>query len=167
MERAQAIPHASKDAPLADDALTLARGVAIWAAERPIVAHVTLFGERICAGYRNDAAVQIAVAYDEKRMVEGFDDWIEQLRTDFAELSTRVGQKVSVLTPESGVDWEIVYRSTKLPALPQSKVYWCKVIIPLPASEPDGQLRPKFGLDFLKCWIPSASEPLPLSQLSS
>jgi hypothetical protein len=100
MQRVEAIVDASDNAPLADDVLKLVRDVATWAADRPIVSNVTLFGERLRAGYRDHTAVQIAVAYDEQRMVDGFDDWIEQLRTNFADLSAQLGQQVTVFTPE-------------------------------------------------------------------
>src|SRR5512137_2250926 len=99
MQRVEANVGEGENAPLAHDVQKLARAVATWAAERPILSDVALFGERLRAGHRN-APLQIAVRYDDQRMIEGFDDWIEQLRTNFSGLSAMVGQRVDVLTPE-------------------------------------------------------------------
>lgn len=122
MQRVDAGPIEGDDARLAPDVPKLIRAVSDWAAERPIVAEAILFGDRLRANNRKVAPVQIAVRYDDRRMVDGFDDWIEQLRTNFADLSTQLSEPVSVLTPDCKADWDSATRGTDLPALSIDKV---------------------------------------------
>ena len=122
MQRVEADADEGDYARLAPDVPKLIRAVSDWAAERPIVAEVILFGDRLRASRQNLAPVQIAVRYDDRRMVDGFDDWIEQLRTNFADLSTRLTEPVTVLTPDCKADWDVATRGTEIPAFSTDKV---------------------------------------------
>ncbi|MGE5267446.1 MAG: hypothetical protein ACM3L9_08785, partial [Deltaproteobacteria bacterium] len=80
-----------------------------------------LFGDRIRHG-SNPAVLELAVRFEETRMIEGFDDWIEQLRTNFSELESLLGEKVSVVTPENAAAYRHVFRGRDLQALANGKV---------------------------------------------
>jgi hypothetical protein len=109
------------DEPLALDIQRLIRQVAIWASGRPIILDIALFGDRIRSG-RKPAVLELAVRFDENRMVEGFDDWIEQLRTNFHELETLLGERVSVVPPENTAACSRVFAGRDLQALASGKV---------------------------------------------
>jgi len=121
MQRAGESRVEVENGPLALDLPRLVRQVAIWASARPIISNVALFGDRIRPG-RDTAVLQLAVRYDETRMTEGFDDWIEQLRTSFSELESLLGEKVSVVTPENAAACRHVFRGRDLQALANGKV---------------------------------------------
>jgi hypothetical protein len=160
MQRVEAGPNEGDYARLAPDVPKLVRAVSDWAAERPIVAEAIVFGDRLRAGRRNDAPVQIAVRYDEGRMVDGFDDWIEQLRMNFADLSTRLSEPVTVLTPDCKADWDMATRGTEIPAFSTNKV---RLVLlqtalppcPAPASHRLSRLRQALAWTW-----PSPSTPL-------
>ncbi len=122
MQRVDAGADAGDFVRLAPDVQNLTSAVSDWAAERPILAEVILYGDRLRASHRGLAPVQIAVRYDDRRMVDGFDDWIEQLRTNFAELSARLSEPVTVLTPDCRAEWDIATRGTEIPAFSINKV---------------------------------------------
>lgn len=121
MQRAGESRGEVEDGPLALDLQRLIRQVAIWASARPIILDVAMFGDRIRCG-RSPAILELAVRFDETRMVEGFDDWIEQLRTNFAELESLIGEKISVATPDNMAICRRVFAGRDLQALASGKV---------------------------------------------
>lgn len=108
--------------PLASDVQRLIRLVGTWAAERPLLLDVSLFGQRIRPNHKGAHPVQIAVRFDDARLTDGFDDWIEQLRTNFAHLATSLGEPVSVTTPDMRTAWLNIIHGTELQALAAGKV---------------------------------------------
>jgi hypothetical protein len=121
MQRAGKSGTGIDDEPLALDLQRLIRQVALWASGRPIVLDIALFGDRIRSG-RKPAVLELAVRFDENRMVEGFDDWIEQLRTNFHELETLLGERVSVVPPENTAACSRIFAGRDLQALASGKV---------------------------------------------
>jgi len=122
MQRVEGITNLSKHGPLASDVQKLIRIVGRWADERPLLLDAALFGDRLLHGHNEQHPVNIAVRFDETRMVEGFDDWIEQLRTGFAELASTLGEPVCITTPDMGTRWRSVVFGTELFALATGKV---------------------------------------------
>ncbi|MCU0954595.1 MAG: hypothetical protein MUC37_08280 [Hyphomicrobium sp.] len=115
------------DEPLALDLQRLIRQVAVWASARPIILNVALFGDRVRFN-PNPAVLELAVRFDETRMVEGFDDWIEQLRTNFSELEALIGEKIAVTTPDNSAMCRRVFAGRDLEALAIGKV---RVMMPV------------------------------------
>ncbi|MGZ8410035.1 MAG: hypothetical protein ACXWVS_08975 [Hyphomicrobium sp.] len=160
MQRVEAKSDEGDFARLAPDVPELIRAVSDWAAERPIVAEVVLFGDRLRAGRGNLAPVQIAVRYDDRRMVDGFDDWIEQLRTNFADLSMRLSEPVTVLTPDCKTDWDAASRGTEIPAFSTDKVRLVVVQTDRPPCPAPASHRPSRLRQALHWTWPSMSAPL-------
>lgn len=127
MQRAGENRGEDGDEPLALDLQRLIRQVAVWASARPIVLNVALFGDRIRFN-PNPAVLELAVRFDETRMVEGFDDWIEQLRSNFSELELLLGEKIAVTTPDNTAMCRRVFAGRDLQALAIGKV---RVIMPV------------------------------------
>lgn len=121
MQRAGESRSQTEDVPLALDLQRLIRQVAIWASARPIILDVALFGDRIRHG-SNPAVLELAVRFEETRMIEGFDDWIEQLRTNFSELESLLGEKIAVATPDNSTICRRVFGGRDLHALATGKV---------------------------------------------
>jgi hypothetical protein len=121
MQRAGESGTGIDDEPLALDLQRLIRQVALWASGRPIVLDIALFGDRIRFG-RKPAVLELAVRFDENRMVEGFDDWIEQLRTNFHELEALLGERVSVVPPDNKAACSRIFAGRDLQALAIGKV---------------------------------------------
>lgn len=159
MQRVEAGANEGDYAQLAPDLPKLIRAVSDWAAERPIVAEVILFGDRLLAGRRNLIPVQMAVRYDERRMVDGFDDWIEQLRTNFADLSTRLSEPVTVLTPDCKADWSAATHGTEIPAFSTDKVRLVLQTALPPRPAPASHRLSRLWQALHWTW-PSISEPL-------
>lgn len=130
MQRVEASADISDQSSLAPDVQNLVRTIALWAAERPILSDVVLFGDRLRVGAPRHSPVELAVRYDERYMIEGFDDWIEQLRTNFADLSTALLERVDILTPDQKTPWDAVVHAADIPALAMGKVR----IVPTPAN---------------------------------
>lgn len=122
---------------LAPDLQRLVRIVAIWAAERPLVYDVFLSGPRIRPGHNSTQTLQCAVRFDEAHLIEGFDDWIEDLRSNFASLSEALGEPVNVITPDMRRTWTASVKGTELHALSFGKVR----IVTAEACEPRQAVR--------------------------
>jgi hypothetical protein len=100
----------------------LLRALAKWAADRPILLDVTVFGDRLRRNADPALPLTLAVRYDEQRMTEGFDDWIEQLRTGFKDLARSLGQPVEVAPPNDAAAWELIARGVEVRGLKRGKV---------------------------------------------
>ncbi len=100
----------------------LLRALAKWAADRPILLDVTLFGDRLRPNADPAQPLSLAVRYDEQRMTEGFDDWIEQLRTGFMDLTRSLGKPVEVAPPNDAAAWELIARGVEVRGLKRGKV---------------------------------------------
>lgn len=160
MQRFDAGPSEGDYARLSPDIPKLIRAVSDWAGERPILAEAILFGDRLRASGRTLAPVQIAVRFDDRRMIDGFDDWIEQLRTNFADLSTRLSEPVSVLTPDCKADWDLATSGTDVPAFSTDKVRLVlrqTILAPTPAPRAH---RPSLLWQALHWTWPSMSDPV-------
>jgi hypothetical protein len=132
MQRIEDITASHEHEPWAPDVQRLLRVVGGWAAERPLLLDVVLFGDRLRAGNHHGQPVNIAVRFDDARMMEGFDDWIEELRTNFVGLATALNEPVAVTTPDMGACWRSVVFGVEAPAL-----IWGKVrIVSAPAQQP-------------------------------
>ncbi len=107
---------------LAPDIHRIIRVVSNWSAERPILSDVALFGDRMKLDRTTPATVLLAVEFDPQRMLDGFDDWIEQLRTNFSELAAGLREPVTVLTPEMKPAWSAVRVGEEMRALAKGKV---------------------------------------------
>ena len=112
----------SEREPLASDIQELIRVVGIWAVDRPILHDVSLFGQRLRQNHNGAHPVEFAARFDDARLNEGFDDWIEQLRTGFANLSEALREPVCVLTPDMRPAWHAIVYGTELRALAAVKV---------------------------------------------
>lgn len=140
--------------PLASDVQRLIRLVGTWAADRPLLLDVSLFGQRIRPNHKGAHPVQIAVRFDDARLTDGFDDWIEQLRTNFASLATSLGEPVSVTTPDMRAAWLAIVNGTELDALGAGKVRIITALV-RQSAEP---VRPKtpthqtIGLGWSALW---------------
>lgn len=108
--------------PLASDLQRLVRVVGAWAANRPLILDVCLFGRRIRPNHSGAHPLTCAVRFDDARMVEGFDDWIEELRTNFAGLAQTLGEPVSIITPDMQSAWQAIINGTEFRALASGKV---------------------------------------------
>jgi hypothetical protein len=170
MQRAGESSGGCEHKPLAPDIQRLIRIVACWAAERPIVLELALFGDRVYAAARPPAPLTVAVRFDDRRMNDGFDDWIEQLRTNFAELESELGEKVSVLTPDLGTCCTRAFLGTEIRALAVGKV---RVVIeseaPVPEAAPlvlASQLPQRSGpwAVLAAAWMSLPSEWVPMSR---
>ena len=102
-------------------AVRIVHRVAVWADARAILSDVALYGGCLFDG-TSSSPLNLAVRYDQSQMNEGFDDWIEQLRTDFAGLRTSVGQPLNVLTPDNGAAWIAVVDGIELTSTRDGKV---------------------------------------------
>jgi hypothetical protein len=164
MHRLEAGADIRDDARLASDVQKLICAVADWAGQRPILADVTLFGERLRAGHHGLAPVQIAVRYDDRRMLDGFDDWIEQLRTNFADLTARLSEPVTVLTPDRKAEWNLATQGREIPVLSTDKV---RLVLNEPVRLPSQSTAPprhsKWFQALRGAW-PMMSEPLTLGR---
>jgi hypothetical protein len=159
MQRVDAGPTEGDYARLAPDLPKLIRAVSDWAAERPILAEVILFGDRLCAN-QTLAPVQIAVRFDDRRMMDGFDDWIEQLRTNFADLNRRLSEPVVVVTPDCKADWDLAVAGTDLPAFSTDKVRLVlRQIIQAPTPAPPAHRLSRFWQALHWTWT-SMSDPV-------
>jgi len=116
------ITETEEHGPLAADVQKLVRIVGHWAAERPLLHEVSLFGQRLRPNHGDAHPVELAVRFDDARLNDGFDDWIEELRTNFAALSRALGEPVSVVTPDMRTAWWTIVHGTELPALAAGKV---------------------------------------------
>jgi hypothetical protein len=96
--------------------------VANWAADRPVLADVVLFGSRLRPERPRFTPIELAVRYDERGMTDGFDDWIEQLRSDFSDLRAALSEPVRVLTPDHGPSWRSIIEGTTIPEIGMGKV---------------------------------------------
>jgi hypothetical protein len=137
---------------LAPDVPKLVHIVDRWATDRPILRDLALYGERIRRKELNKSPLQLAVRFDDRHMSDGFDDWIEQLRTNFAGLAAMVGEPVAVLTPDMKSDWTAVQCGKELRVPTAQKVR----IITTPAAPmtPPGRTkaadRSTFGAQCLR-----------------
>jgi len=104
------------------DVLPLVRILVRWADERPALLDVTLFGDRVRAGRGTKARLMLAVRYDEARLTDGFDDWIEQLRTGFSDLSAALREPVDVVPPTDGATWRLIDEGEEIAAARSGKV---------------------------------------------
>jgi hypothetical protein len=143
MQRAGESGTGIDDEPLALDLQRLIRQVALWASGRPIILDIALFGDRIRSA-RKTAVLELAVRFDENRMVEGFDDWIEQLRTNFHELETLLGERVSVVPPENTATCSRIFAGRDVQALASGKV---RVIV----SMSDDEATPRDAIGSARC----------------
>ncbi|OYW55387.1 MAG: hypothetical protein B7Y80_13910 [Hyphomicrobium sp. 32-62-53] len=116
------ITETEEHGPLAGDVQKLVRIVDRWAAERPLLDEVSLFGQRLRPNHNGSHPVELAVRFDDARLNDGFDDWIEELRTNFAALSRALGEPVSVVTPDMRKAWWTIVHGTELSALATGKV---------------------------------------------
>lgn len=131
-------PIATSDiARMGADVLPVVRLLARWADERPALFDVTLFGDRVRAGQGTTggtkARLMLAVRYDEARLTDGFDDWIEQLRTGFSDLSAALREPVDVVPPTDGETWRLIGEGEEIAAARSGKV---RVVL-----TPTGQAR--------------------------
>ena len=118
---------------LAPDMGRVARIVDGWATDRPILRDVSLFGDRLLS-VSSKSPIELAVRFDDRRMEDGFDDWIEQLRTNFAGLAKALGEPVSVTTPEMGATWRSIVYGTERQDIATGKVRFISVRAELPAG---------------------------------
>jgi hypothetical protein len=116
------ITETEEHGPLAADVQKLVRIVGHWAAERPLLHEVSLFGQRLRPNHNGTHPVELAVRFDDARLNDGFDDWIEELRTNFAALSRALGEPVTVVTPDMRTAWWPIVHGSELPALAAGKV---------------------------------------------
>ncbi|MCU0732669.1 MAG: hypothetical protein MUE84_13930, partial [Hyphomonas sp.] len=63
-----------------------------------------------------------AVRFDDARMIDGFDDWIEQLRTRFGGLAEALGEPVTVVTPDMRSAWHSIVHGVEVRGLASNKV---------------------------------------------
>jgi len=129
------------------DLQPLVRTIAQWADLRPVLGEVILFGDRVRSTAGRAAPVEIAVRYDPLRLDEGFDDWIEQLRTGFQDLHAVLCQPVEVALPNHSDAWPLIARGTALEDLARGKVR-CVATPPREAVAP-GSAHATPGLDFV------------------
>jgi hypothetical protein len=120
--------------PFAPDVHRLIKVVAAWAFERPLLQDVSLFGQRIRPGHNGAHPLVCAVRFDDVRMNDGFDDWIEQLRTRFGDLAKALGEPVTVVTPDMRSAWLGIVHGTEVRALASDKVRIITVPAPGPAE---------------------------------
>jgi hypothetical protein len=122
MRQGQADQATVVDEHLRADLEPVLRSLARWAAERPVLLDVTLFGDPLRRANDPSQPLPLAVRYDEQRMTEGFDDWIEQLRSGFRDLAVSLRQNVDVAPPNDARTWDLIARGTEIPALRHGKV---------------------------------------------
>jgi hypothetical protein len=121
MQRIEPKTNGTISDALAPDMSRVARIVDGWATDRPILRDVSLFGERLISAC-SKSPIELAVRFDDRRMEVGFDDWIEQLRTNFAGLANALGEPVSVTTPDMGATWRSIVFGTERQGLATGKV---------------------------------------------
>lgn len=132
MQRLTDHSHDDGTGPLTSDALRLVRIVARWASSRSILRDAVLFGDRLQSGRRGSSSVEVYVTFDRQHLEDGFDDWIEQLRTRFVTLSDVLDEPVSVLTPDCRDYASVMKNHIELPAFNVGKA---RLAVPRPASE--------------------------------
>lgn len=120
--------------PFAPDVQRLIKVVAGWASERPLLHDVALFGLRLRPGHNGSHPLVCAVRFDDARMIDGFDDWIEQLRTRFGGLAQALGEPVIVVTPDMRSAWLGIVHGTEVRALASNKVRIITARAPEPAD---------------------------------
>lgn len=109
-------------AHISAEVVPLIRVLARWADERPALLDATLFGERVRAGHAPSARLTVAVRYDEARLTEGFDDWIEQLRSGFSDLSAALRLPVDVIPPTDRDVWTLIGAGEEAAAMRNGKI---------------------------------------------
>jgi hypothetical protein len=112
--------------------------VALWADARAVLSDVALYGDRLFGG-ASSTPLNLAVRYDQSQMIEGFDDWIEQLRTDFAGLRASVAEPLNILTPDYGAAWSAIVDGVELGASRDGKVRLISALAPRSAPAGDDQ----------------------------
>ncbi len=120
--------------PFAPDVQRLIKVVADWASERPLLRDVSLFGPRIRPGHIGAHPLVCAVRFDDARMIDGFDDWIEQLQTRFSDLDQALGEPVTVITPDMRSAWHSIVHGTEVRALALNRVRIITARAPEPAE---------------------------------
>jgi len=132
MQRSEVDLDASDSGQLCAQGARIAQRIAAWADARVLLSEVALYGDRLFGGGASSTPLNLAVRYDQSQMIEGFDDWIEQLRTDFAGLRTSVREPLRVLTPDCGDAWSAIIEGVELTASRHGKVR----LVSVPALAP-------------------------------
>ena len=127
---------------LSPDLVPIVRTVARWADLHPVVEDVILFGDRLRSDRTGRPPLSLAVRYDPDRLTEGFDDWIEQLRTDFADLRSWLGMPIDVILPNHGDGWFLIENGAEVPAMAHGKVrcVLTNPVAPVALSSRDGAI---------------------------
>jgi len=120
---------------LCPDLVPILRTVSRWADLHPLVSDVIIFGDRIRSGHAKRAVLHLAVCYDPDKLNEGFDDWIEQLRTDFADLRSWLGMPLDVTLPNHGQGWSLIGAGTDVADMARGKVR-CVLTDPVSSHAP-------------------------------
>jgi hypothetical protein len=131
MQRSGAEFDAGDNGQLSADAVRIVHRVAVWADARALLSDVALYGDRLFGG-ASRTPINLAVRYDQSQMIEGFDDWIEQLRTDFTGLRTLVGEPLNILTPDYGAAWSAIVDGIELASSREGKVRLISAQAPAP-----------------------------------
>ena len=127
----------SHDGPIIELLVTL---VAKWAERRPILSEVIVFGSWVRGDHTFETPLELAVRYGDPFVEDAFDDWIEQLRTDFEDLRCILPVSVQIAMPNDAEAWRFIQFGTQRGELAQGKVR-CFLTMPHHSSSETAQPR--------------------------
>ena len=112
-------PHASARL------LALAKLVAEWADQRPVIGKLYVFGSRARGDAHPNSDLDLAIEFVHAITTEAVEDWTQQNESNFRDLKAALGVPLSLHVESNDAAWPAIREAARTPIFTVGKVICC------------------------------------------